>query len=113
MLSRAAQKSDAHVIEQKTQFKLPAGDQGCESLSGHLNNTLRRLGNKGRVRRKKADAPSVQGLAAARLLRRPGLKSVLDALGLCRESASQGLVKIPVSKTWCYKTAGKVWLYAD
>lgn len=63
--------------ELKTGFKLVGGDQGCESIFAHVSGQMGRLGSK---RATHGDKKSIDMLAAAATLRRPGLETILSAL---------------------------------
>ena len=74
-------------------------------------NLLRRMGNTGRVNKSsKASTKSVQPLAAAALLRKPGLQSILDSLAMYRKACTTGQVKLKPTEAFNHKLAER-WLW--
>ena len=83
------------VLEKARSFTMAGGDQGAENCAGHLKNTMRRLGTVGRANTTKGAAgKSIQSLSAARLLRLPGMSTVLQALASYRKACAKGEIKI-------------------
>lgn len=72
---------------------LPAGDNSAESTLGHVQNTMRRIGNIGRMATKNTERRNVEALAGAALLRNAGFHSVLAALQSFRVAGSKGMLK--------------------
>ena len=63
-------------------------------MSGHIKNTMRRVGNIERLVSTSVEQKNVQALAAAALLRHAGLQTVLGALKQYRVACSKGVVTI-------------------
>jgi hypothetical protein len=111
MLRARSKGKQPAVKETRLYFVLVAGDNAAEGITGHVKNTMRRLGNVGRFNTKQAPMKNVQTMAAAAILRRAGLHTVLDALKQYRVACSSGSVKVAPQgafsmdcvKTWLYK----------
>ena len=82
------------VREYKAHFVICAGDQGAESAFAHIKNTMRRLGNIGRFKTQNATRKNIETLAAAALLRKPGVDTVLDALATYRHAGLDGSLQL-------------------
>ena len=109
MLRRHSHGKTPAVQETTLYFKLVAGDNGSESLQGHIKNTLRRVGNVGWHNATECNK-AVQTLASAALLRRAGLASVLDALRRYREALTVGAVQLAPRK--CFRADECTWAEA-
>ena len=73
-------------------FVLVAGDNAAEGQSGHMKNTMRRLGNIGRCNMTTDVKKNIQALGAAAVLRQAGLSCVLSAAAAYRQALSSGVV---------------------
>ena len=93
LLKKQTKGKDACVKETKLYYILPAGDNSAESHLGHVKNQLRRAGGLGRSN-VKSTRKSVQGRAAAAMLRRAGFLRVAEALRLYREACCDGTIRI-------------------
>ena len=82
------------VKETALYFVLVGGDNAAESQTGHLKNTMRRIGNIGRFGAGQTVKKDVQTLAAAALLRQSGFQTVLKALKQYRIACSIGAVSV-------------------
>ena len=79
MLRSHSRGKNPTVKETKLYFVLVGGDNAAEGQTGHIKNTMRRLGNVGRFNNSQTVAKNVQGIAAAALLRHAGFKTVLHS----------------------------------
>ena len=106
MLRKHTLGKNPRVMEYKAHFVICAGDQGAESAFAHIKNTMRRVGNIGRLNTKKPMLKNIEMLAAAALLRKPGFDTVMDALAQYREAGLSGALRLSskdaynVSKLW-------------
>ena len=82
----------------------------AESMTGHIKNTMRRLGNVGRFNNKHTDAKNVQTMAAAALLRHSGYQTVLDALKKYRIACSTGAVSVAPKDAFQIESV-KNWIF--
>ena len=96
---RLARKYEKH-------WTLAAGDNAAESLLGHVKNTGRRLQTIGRTGT--SELKEVQLLAAAHLLRSPGLDAIFDAHGAYRRDCLLG--KLHTTPSQCYAPKFCSWL---
>ena len=94
MLRARTKGKNPSVRETALYFTLSAGDNAAEGITGHLKNTMRRLGNVGRNTSPATCKKNVQALASAALLRNAGLNSVLTALSLYRIALSRGDINL-------------------
>jgi hypothetical protein len=108
-LHKEAGKKDPLVFESARQFKVPGGDNAAESVIGHVNNSLRRIGLKGRDN-KGGKSSSINSLAAAYLLRRPGFGNLLKALSQYRQACASGTVKVHPKDAFKHDP---VWMNAE
>eukprot|EP00973_Karenia_brevis_P055447 7709518-Karenia_brevis.AAC.1 len=67
-----------------------------------------RLGNRGRNNSKSDLSKSIQSMAAACLLRAPGIATVMHALTLYRQDCSSGIVQVSPSNA--FKHSHCKWL---
>ena len=98
------------VKETARYFVLAAGDNAAEGQTGHIKNTMRRLGNVGRFQSPAVETKNVQALSAAALLRHAGLKTVLNALKQYRLACSTGVVATKPKDAFQSETA-KRWMF--
>ena len=113
MLRRHCNGKTPAALESALYFTVVAGDQHAESCAGHVRNTMRRVANTGRVTSKQSvNAKNIQVLAAAKLLRSPGLDTRLAAVAEYRQDCSCGVLKVAPGKAFSYDEAGK-WLFKD
>ena len=112
MLRSSTKGKRPQVKEPKLYFVLAAGDNAAESMSGHIKNTMRRLGDMGRPNIAVPIAKNVQALAAAALLRRAGFQSVLDALRQYRIACSIGAVSLPPKNAFSMESVSG-WLLRE
>jgi hypothetical protein len=89
-LTKTAQASGSCVLERRSFFYVVAGNNAAEGAQGHINNTLRRLGQKAGPNLN----ATIGSLAAAALLRRPGFDAVLEAVNLYRDDLLKGDLKV-------------------
>ena len=89
---------------------LVGGDNAAEGQTGHIKNTMRRLGNVGRFNSSKSASKNVQTLAAAALLRNAGFKCVLTALKQYRLACSVGTISVAPKDAFTMETAKK-WMF--
>ena len=110
MLRSKCKGKKTPVKETALYFVLAGGDNAAESLTGHVKNTMRRLGNVGRFNNTRGEIKNVQTMAAAALLRQAGFQTVRAALRQYRIACSTGVVAVPPNgafKLECVQT----WLY--
>ncbi|CAK0800901.1 unnamed protein product [Prorocentrum cordatum] len=94
MLRARTKGKNPSVRETALYSTLSAGDNAAEGITGHLKNTMRRLGNVGRNTSPATCKKNVQALASAALLCNAGLNSVLTALSLYRIALSRGDINL-------------------
>jgi hypothetical protein len=108
---RSKTKGKAPAVKETARyFILVGGDNAAESQTGHIKNTMRRLGNVGRFGAPDASAKNVQALAAAALLRCAGLSTVLGALKQYRLACSTGAIVVAPQDAFKIETA-KGWMF--
>ena len=78
VLHKKAQAKASCVKETQKDFVVAGGDNAAERLFGHLKTALRRVQNIGRGGGE--TTRTVQALAGAALVRRPGYQAILDAV---------------------------------
>ena len=110
MLRSNSKGKGAAVKETKLYFVLCGGDNAAESQSGHIRNTMRRVGNLGRFATKAIEKKNIQTLAAAALLRNSGYKTILDALKQYRIACSSGVVSVAPRNTFNVSCV-KDWIF--
>ena len=94
MLQKHGKVKRPSVREYKAHFVICAGEQGSESTFAHIKNTARRLGNVGRFKTKTPKRKHIEALAAAALLRKPGVDAVLDAMATYRHAGLDGSLQL-------------------
>lgn len=92
--------------EYKNHWRLAGGDNAAESLLGHVKNAGRRMQTVGRTG--SSALKEVQSLAAARLLRCPGLLTILKAYRQYREAGLKG--QLQMSPSQCFEPEKCSWL---
>ncbi len=110
MLRSNAKGERPAVKETKLYFVLVGGDNAAEGQTGHIKNTMRRLGNVRRFNSSESASENVQALAAAALLRNAGFKSVLAALKQYRLACSVGTISAAPKDAFNMETAKK-WMF--
>ena len=107
VLHKKAQAKTSCVKETQKDFVLPGGDNAAEGLFGHLKTALRRVQNIGRGGGEATR--TVQALAGAALVRRPGYQAILDAHSAYRRALITGVVQLSPSDA--YDASKCQWLY--
>ena len=111
---RAGTKGDSPFVKETPRFFfVAAGNNLCESLTGHIKNGMRRQNTLGRnsgsrkIPAKQSNLKRIQSLSAAYLLRKPGVTSVMRALSLYRQAGRKGELGPPKD---AFKDAKAAWL---
>ena len=111
MLRKKTKGAKPSVKENSRFFILTAGDNSAEGTTGHLKNTMRRVGNLGRNNVTVGEKKNIQALAAAALYHKAGFESVLEAVKEYRLALSAGTVPLAPKNAFDDKSCG-VWLFA-
>ena len=106
LLDRNSQGPKRLAAEYKSHWRLAGGDNAAESLLGHVKNAGRRMQTVGRTGSE--TLKEVQSLAAARMLRCPGLQTILDAYRNYREAGLKGRLQVAPSE--CFLPEKCSWL---
>ena len=110
---RSSSKGKMPAVKETARYViLVGGDNAAESQTGHIKNTMRRVGNIGRFATGVVEKKNVQTMAAAALLRRAGFQTVLESLRQYRVACSSGIVSVAPKDA--FETKGvRGWLFKE
>ena len=111
MFRKKTKSSRPFVKENSRYFVMAGGDNSAEGTTGHLKNTMRRVGNMGRNNTTVGERKNIQALSAAALHRSGGLQSVLEAVKEYREDLSNAVIRLSCKDAFDEKKCG-TWLFA-
>ena len=111
MLRQRTKGTRPSVQENSRYFVMAGGDNSAEGTTGHLKNTMRRVGNLGRNNTSVSERKNVQALSAAALHRSAGFESVLEAVKEYREDLSSGVIRLSCKEAFKEEKCG-TWLFA-